>query len=208
MCLLMKMLLAFLFPNLIKLPREVKATLLQIFLCHVWWIIDSSFILWFSHFVVFFVFWTWVISFILSVTEIKNNAFLFLFVDYVQLGFLPRNVAKWVSPLWDAGFLAFSGYVYPKEALAAASGENSQKVQLILNVSEVCWTVSSIAGIDYCLCIYELIFIKVMSYELVGTSFPRYVKDDAIWTNCCFLFTHCFNSKTLWTLEITGGKWQ
>ncbi|XP_050899427.1 uncharacterized protein LOC127106180 isoform X2 [Lathyrus oleraceus] len=56
--------------------------------------------------------------------------------DYVQLGFLPRNVAKWVSPLWDAGFLAFSGYVYPKEALSAVSGENSQKVQLILNVSE------------------------------------------------------------------------
>ncbi|CAK8579070.1 unnamed protein product [Lathyrus sativus] len=56
--------------------------------------------------------------------------------DFVQLGFLPRNVVKWVSPLWDAGFLAFSGYVYPKEALAAASGENCQKVQLILNVSE------------------------------------------------------------------------
>ncbi|WJX47851.1 hypothetical protein P8452_34493 [Trifolium repens] len=56
--------------------------------------------------------------------------------DYVQLGFLPRNVAKWVSPLWDAGFFAFSGYVCPKEALAAALGENCQKVQLMLNVSE------------------------------------------------------------------------
>ncbi|KAJ1387765.1 Tyrosyl-DNA phosphodiesterase I [Sesbania bispinosa] len=56
--------------------------------------------------------------------------------DYVQLGFLPRNVAKWVSPLWDAGFFAFSGYVCPKEALAAAVGENIKKVQLILNVSE------------------------------------------------------------------------
>ncbi|KAL1364602.1 hypothetical protein AAHE18_03G228300 [Arachis hypogaea] len=55
--------------------------------------------------------------------------------DYVQLGFLPRNVAKWVSPLWDAGFLRFSGYVCPKEALAAALGENPNKVQLILNVS-------------------------------------------------------------------------
>lgn len=56
--------------------------------------------------------------------------------DCVQLGFLPRNVAKWVSPLWDAGFFSFSGYVCPKEALAAALGENSLKVQLILNVSE------------------------------------------------------------------------
>ncbi|TKY60505.1 Tyrosyl-DNA phosphodiesterase 1 [Spatholobus suberectus] len=56
--------------------------------------------------------------------------------DCVQLGFLPRNVAKWVSPLWDAGFFTFSGYVCPKEALAAALGENCKKVQLILNVSE------------------------------------------------------------------------
>ncbi|XP_068470706.1 uncharacterized protein [Phaseolus vulgaris] len=56
--------------------------------------------------------------------------------DCVQLGFLPRHVAKWVSPLWDAGFLKFSGYVCPKEARAAAIGENSKKVQLILNVSE------------------------------------------------------------------------
>ncbi|KAL2342846.1 hypothetical protein Fmac_004131 [Flemingia macrophylla] len=56
--------------------------------------------------------------------------------DCVQLGFLPRNVAKWVSPLWDAGFFSFSGYVCPKEALAAALGENCNKLQLILNVSE------------------------------------------------------------------------
>jgi len=64
---------------------------------------------------------------------------LFLFADCVQLGFLPRHVAKWVSPLWDAGFFTFSGYVCPKEAVAAARGENSKKVQLMLSVSEVCW---------------------------------------------------------------------
>nr|KYP48979.1 hypothetical protein KK1_029279 [Cajanus cajan] len=56
--------------------------------------------------------------------------------DCVQLGFLPRDVAKWVSPLWDSGFFTFSGYVCPKEALAAALGENCKKLQLILNVSE------------------------------------------------------------------------
>lgn len=56
--------------------------------------------------------------------------------DCVQLGFLPRNVAKWVSPLWDIGFFRFSGYVCPKEALAAALGGNSIKVQLILHVSQ------------------------------------------------------------------------
>lgn len=77
-----------------------------------------------------------VIFFNLSITVICN-AFLLLSVDYIPLGFLPRNVAKWVSPLWDAGFFAFSGYVCPKEALAAALGENCKKVQLILNVSEV-----------------------------------------------------------------------
>lgn len=32
----------------------------------------------------------------------------------------------------------FSGYVCRKEALAAAFGENCKKIQLILNVSEVC----------------------------------------------------------------------
>ncbi|KAH9618762.1 hypothetical protein KSS87_006781 [Heliosperma pusillum] len=52
--------------------------------------------------------------------------------DYVQLGFLPRTVAKWVSPLWDLGFFRFHGYVCPREALAAASGENNTRVPLVL----------------------------------------------------------------------------
>ncbi|KAF7834080.1 tyrosyl-DNA phosphodiesterase [Senna tora] len=56
--------------------------------------------------------------------------------EYVQLGFMPRNVAQWISPLWDSGFFKFSGYVCPKEALAAALEENCKKVQLILYVSE------------------------------------------------------------------------
>ncbi|XP_074311932.1 uncharacterized protein LOC141647583 [Silene latifolia] len=56
--------------------------------------------------------------------------------DYVQLGFLPRTVAKWISPLWDFGFFRFHGYVCPKEALAAASGESSTKVPLVLYVSQ------------------------------------------------------------------------
>ncbi|GAB4856227.1 hypothetical protein Ancab_014154 [Ancistrocladus abbreviatus] len=56
--------------------------------------------------------------------------------DCVQLGFLPRNIAKWVSPLWDIGFFKFSGYVYPRETLAAALGGNNMKVQLILHISQ------------------------------------------------------------------------
>lgn len=88
------------------------------------------------------VFWTYRVTvkfFMLSITVIILF-FLFLSIDYVQLGFLPRDVAKWISPLWDAGFFIFSGCVCPEEALAAALGENSKKVQLILNVSEVCCT--------------------------------------------------------------------
>ncbi|KAF8019142.1 hypothetical protein BT93_H3889 [Corymbia citriodora subsp. variegata] len=54
--------------------------------------------------------------------------------DCIRVGFLPRNFAKWVSPLWDEGFFSFSGYVYPKEVLAAALGGNNKKVSLILHV--------------------------------------------------------------------------
>ncbi|XP_030473624.2 uncharacterized protein LOC115691188 isoform X2 [Syzygium oleosum] len=54
--------------------------------------------------------------------------------DCIRVGFLPRNFAKWVSPLWDEGFFSFSGYVCPKEVLAAALGGNNKKVSLILHV--------------------------------------------------------------------------
>jgi hypothetical protein len=55
----------------------------------------------------------------------------------VQLGFLPREVAKWVAPLSDSGFFNFSGFIYPREALEAAFGVNNTKVQLLLYVSKV-----------------------------------------------------------------------
>ncbi|PUZ46985.1 hypothetical protein GQ55_7G126800 [Panicum hallii var. hallii] len=54
----------------------------------------------------------------------------------VQLGFLPREVAKWVAPLSDSGFFNFSGVIYPREALEAAFGVNNTKVQLLLYVSK------------------------------------------------------------------------
>uniref|UniRef100_J3LXH5 HIRAN domain-containing protein n=1 Tax=Oryza brachyantha TaxID=4533 RepID=J3LXH5_ORYBR len=56
--------------------------------------------------------------------------------DSVHLGFLPREVAKWVSPLSDLGFFKFSGFIYPKEALEAAYGVTNTKVQLLLHVSK------------------------------------------------------------------------
>ncbi|XP_039125962.1 uncharacterized protein LOC120261995 isoform X2 [Dioscorea cayenensis subsp. rotundata] len=56
--------------------------------------------------------------------------------DCLQLGFLPRDVASWVSPLSDSGFFRFSAFIYPKEALAAALDESNMKAQLILYVSQ------------------------------------------------------------------------
>lgn len=55
--------------------------------------------------------------------------------DSVQLGFLPRKVAKWVSPLWDFGFFRFSAYVCQKQALTAALGGSNKKVSLSIHVS-------------------------------------------------------------------------
>ncbi|CAL5361708.1 unnamed protein product [Camellia sinensis] len=57
-------------------------------------------------------------------------------VDCVQLGFLPRNVAKWVAPLSDSGLFWYSGYVYPKEVLVTALEGNTSIVQMILYVSK------------------------------------------------------------------------
>ncbi|XP_062186277.1 uncharacterized protein LOC133889817 isoform X2 [Phragmites australis] len=56
--------------------------------------------------------------------------------DSVQLGFLPREVAKWVAPLTDSGFFNFSGFIYPREALEATFGVTNTKVQLLLYVSK------------------------------------------------------------------------
>ncbi|KAH9705766.1 FHA domain-containing protein [Citrus sinensis] len=56
--------------------------------------------------------------------------------DCVQLGFIPRDIAKWVSPLWDIGFIRFSGFISRDEVLAAALEGISKKVELILHVSQ------------------------------------------------------------------------
>ncbi|CAK9186870.1 unnamed protein product [Ilex paraguariensis] len=56
--------------------------------------------------------------------------------DCVQLGFLPKNVAKWVAPLSDIGLFAFSAYIYPREVLATTVEGSNNKVRLILYVSQ------------------------------------------------------------------------
>lgn len=81
----------------------------------------------------------------------------------MQLGFLPRYVAKWVSPLWDSGFFRFSGFIRPKEALAAALGGSSMRVQLILQVSQVCFLSLS----DSALKLHSWIFLRNMNYIML-----------------------------------------
>ncbi|CAL5444292.1 unnamed protein product [Camellia sinensis] len=54
----------------------------------------------------------------------------------VRLGFLPRNVAKWVAPLSDSGLFKFSVYVYSKEVLVTALEGSTIIVQMILYVSQ------------------------------------------------------------------------
>ncbi|GAA0156420.1 phosphodiesterase [Lithospermum erythrorhizon] len=56
--------------------------------------------------------------------------------DFVQVGFLPKNIAKWVAPLSDVGLFAFSAYIYPKEVLTTALEGSNRKVQLILYVTQ------------------------------------------------------------------------
>lgn len=67
----------------------------------------------------------------------SSNSYFLLALDSVQLGFLPRDVAKWVAPLSDIGLFAFSAYIHPKEVLTAALEGSNNKVKLILNVYTV-----------------------------------------------------------------------
>jgi hypothetical protein len=54
----------------------------------------------------------------------------------IQLGFLPRNMAKSVAPLCDGGLFAFIARIWPKEALSVASGFSDRYVQLNLYIYE------------------------------------------------------------------------
>eukprot|EP01018_Ginkgo_biloba_P003635 Gb_16332 [translate_table: standard] len=53
---------------------------------------------------------------------------------YVHLGFLCKDAAKWIAPLWDGRIFSFAAYVWPQEVLEIASGRSNNKVQLALYV--------------------------------------------------------------------------
>ncbi|XP_071703906.1 uncharacterized protein [Rutidosis leptorrhynchoides] len=69
-----------------------------------------------------------------AVTVNVSESDQFLDGGCIQIGFLPRDVAKWVAPLSDAGWFAFSAYIHPKEVLACALEGSNNKVHLILYV--------------------------------------------------------------------------
>ncbi|KAL2242797.1 UNVERIFIED_CONTAM: putative tyrosyl-DNA phosphodiesterase [Sesamum indicum] len=79
--------------------------------------------------------------------------------DSVQLGFLPRNVAKWVAPLSDIGLIAFSAYIHPKEVLAAALEGSNNKIKLVLNVytGPAFSTISEVTKLEYVSAICSLV---------------------------------------------------
>ncbi|KAJ4762189.1 forkhead-associated domain-containing protein / FHA domain-containing protein [Rhynchospora pubera] len=56
--------------------------------------------------------------------------------DSILLGFLPKEIAKWVSPLSDSALLSFSAFIYPKETLEAAYAGANTRVQLLLYLSK------------------------------------------------------------------------
>ncbi|THF96918.1 hypothetical protein TEA_024256 [Camellia sinensis var. sinensis] len=64
----------------------------------------------------------------------ENKSSFVTLQDSIRLGFLPRNVAKWVAPLSDRGLFRFSGYVYSKEVLVTALEGSTSIVQMILDL--------------------------------------------------------------------------
>ncbi|KAF6137714.1 hypothetical protein GIB67_003193 [Kingdonia uniflora] len=56
--------------------------------------------------------------------------------DYIQLGFMPKDVAKWVAPLCDAGLFSFSGYILSERSTCSCFGGKQQQSTMILYVSQ------------------------------------------------------------------------
>lgn len=75
-------------------------------------------------------------SFYVVTLECNISCLTSFILDCIQLGFLPRNVAKWVAPLSDTGLFSFSAYIYRKDVLASALDGTNKKVTLILYVSQ------------------------------------------------------------------------
>nr|XP_028963423.1 uncharacterized protein LOC114826828 [Malus domestica] len=105
--------------------------------------------------------------------------------DSVQLGFLPRNVAKWVTPLWDIGLVSFSGYICPKEALAAALGGGNNKkgpkfedISKIMESQHIFALCSLIGAVQRCTGLWRL-------QEVLGQyKWPESLDSDFVYGEC------------------------
>ncbi|CAI9113790.1 OLC1v1014469C4 [Oldenlandia corymbosa var. corymbosa] len=122
-----------------------------------------------------------------AVSVLVPNPEEFSLEDCIQIGFLPRDIAKWVAPLSDDGFFAFSGYICPKDVLSAALEGSTSKVELILYVSQgPCFSsfsesmtsqhgtalCSLIASIQRCVGLWRL-------HEVLGTyKWPEHLETD------------------------------
>lgn len=94
----------------------------------------------------------------------------------MQLGFLPRDVARWVSPLSDIGFFSFSAFIYPKEVITAAIGERSTKIQLLINVSKA-------SGIFFSFFALRHANIDIMCFQAKSVLSPQLIL--IFFLQCC-----------------------
>ncbi|XP_060205331.1 uncharacterized protein LOC132633125 isoform X1 [Lycium barbarum] len=132
--------------------------------------------------------------------------------DCVQLGFLPKNFAKWVAPLSDSGLFVFSAYIFSSEVLSAALEGSSSKMQLILHVSQgpsfsaiseiirgehVSAICSLIASLQRCWGIWRL-------QEVLGQfKWPEHLETDFVFGASSI---GSINAKFLAAFSAAGGK--
>ncbi|XP_051130802.1 uncharacterized protein LOC127251226 isoform X2 [Andrographis paniculata] len=132
--------------------------------------------------------------------------------DSVQLGFLPRNVAKWVAPLVDIGLFAFSGYINPKEVLAVALEGSSNNVKLILyaHVGPSFSNISDVTQLDHLYAICTLISSSQRHLglwrleEVLGQyKWPEHMKSDFMFGSSS---VGCLNAQFLAAFSAAAGK--
>ncbi|KAL8456910.1 hypothetical protein ACS0TY_034947 [Phlomoides rotata] len=123
--------------------------------------------------------------------------------DFVQLGFLPKNIAKWVAPLSDIGLFSFAAYIFPKEVLeTAAEGSNKKGTSLSI--------ISEATRLEYSSAICSLV---ASSQRYVGLWRMKEILSQYKWPEHFqseFLFgsssVGCVNAQFLAAFAAAAGK--
>ncbi|KAL9156493.1 hypothetical protein ABFS82_09G080600 [Erythranthe guttata] len=132
--------------------------------------------------------------------------------DFVQLGFLPKDIAKWVAPLSDIGLFAFSAYIHPKEVLATALEGSSKKVKLILYVyaGPSFSTISEVTELEYVTAICSLVASSQRCAglwrlkEVLGQyKWPEHLESDFFFGSSS---VGCVNAQFLAAFSAAAGK--